>query len=164
MSALPLVTEATREFLARQYDDLGPDACLAEIAECLRQENSELLEMASKCAADLGDGPKIMVGFSMFYQLLLAESAKGPGEPGLHPLPCVTAETRDALVREIDEDGAETFSLRAITDMEHANPELMVMAHDFASRFPDYLGVMQGFALLYRSLVVQAMSDRKYLH
>ena len=38
------------------------------------------------------------------------------------------------------------------------------MAHSFASRHKDYLGIMQGFALLYKSLVVQSSVDRIYLH
>lgn len=82
----------------------------------------------------------------------------------MHALPCVTARTRDALVREIDNDGSEAFTLRAIEDLERSNPELMQMAHGFASRYEDYLRVMQGFALLYGSLDVQSATDRKYLH
>ena len=164
MSSLPRVTELTREFVSRQFDDLGPEACLAEITECLTRENPELLDMARKCAADVGNGPKIMVGFGMFYQLLVSASADAADKQIMHALPCVTAKTRDALVREIDEDGSEAFTLRTIADLERTNPELMQMAHGFASRYKDYLRVMQGFALLYRSLDVQSATDRKYLH
>ena len=164
MSALPRVTELTREFVSRQYDDLGPEACLAEITECLTRENPEFLEMARKCAADLGNAPRIMVGFGMFYQLLISASADAAGKPVMRALPSVTAKTRDALVREIDEEGPEAFTVRAITDLERTNPELMQMAHGFASRQADYLRVMQGFALLYRSLDLQSATDRKYLH
>lgn len=164
MSALPRVTELTREFVSRQYDDLGPEACLAEVTECLTRENPEFLDMARKCAADVGNAPRIMVGFGMFYQLLLSASVDGAGKPVMHALPSVTAKTRAALVREIDEMGSQAFTLRAITDLERSNPELMQMAHGFASRQGDYLRVMQGFALLYRSLDAQSATDRKYLH
>jgi hypothetical protein len=164
MSFLPRVTELTREFVSRQYDDLGPEACTAEITACLNRENPELLEMARKCAADVGNAPRIMVGFGMFYRLLLSASADGAGKPVMHALPSVTAKTRAALVREIDEVGSEAFTLRAMTDLERSNPELMQMAHGFASRQGDYVRVMQGFALLYRSLDAQLATDRKYLH
>lgn len=164
MSTLPRVTEHTREFVSRQFDDLGPEACLAEITECLTRENPEFLQMARKCAADVGDGPRIMIGFGMFYQLLLSASSGFAGQPLLHALPSVTEETRDKLVREIDEAGPEAFTAAAIAELERANPELMQMAHEFALRQSDYLGVIQGFALLYRSLVVQSASDRKYVH
>jgi len=164
MSSLPRVTEWTREFVSRQFDDLGPEACLAEITECLTRENPELLDMARSCAADVDNGPKVMVGFGMFYQLLVSASSDTKETQFMHPLPCVTAKTRDLLVREIDEEGAESFTLQTLQDLERSNPELMQMAHSFASRHQDYLRVMQGFALLYRSLVVQSGADRKYLH
>lgn len=164
MSLLPRVTELTREFVSRQFDDLGPEACLAEITECLTRENPQLLDMARKCAADVGNAPKIMVGFGMFYQLLALASTGAADHPVMNALPCVTAETRDALVREIDDGGSEAFTLRAIEDLESNNPELMQMAHGFASRYEDYLRMMQGFSLLYRSLAVQAAADRKCLH
>jgi hypothetical protein len=164
MSSLPRVTEWTREFVSRQFDDLGPEACLAEITECLTRENPELLDMARNCAADVDNGPKVMVGFGMFYQLLVSASSDTIEKQIMHPLPCVTAKTRDSLVREIDEERSESFTLRTIEDLERTNPELMQMAHGFASRHQDYLRVMQGFALLYRSLVVQSGADRKYLH
>jgi hypothetical protein len=38
------------------------------------------------------------------------------------------------------------------------------MAHNFALSQPDYLEVMQGFALVYKSLVDQAAADRALLH
>lgn len=164
MSALPRVTGLTREFVSRQYDDLGPEACLAEVTECLTRENPQFLEMARKCAADIGDAPRIMVGFGMFYQLLISAAADAAGRPVMNALPNVTAKTRDALVQEIDQTGSEAFTLRAIADLERTNPELMQMAHGFASRQEDYPRVMQGFALLYRSLDAQSASDRIYLH
>ena len=164
MSSLPRVTEWTREFVSRQFDDLGPEACLAEITECLTRENPELLDMARNCAADVGNGPQVMVGFGMFYQLLASESTGAAEKRILYRLPSVTAKTRDMLVREIDQDGCEMFTRRTIEDLERTNPELLQMAHGFASRHEEYLLVMQGFALLYRSLLVQSGADRKYLH
>lgn len=137
---------------------------MAEIIARLTRENPEFLDMARKCAFDLGDERRIMIGFGMFYQLLISQSANGAVPPVLHALPCVTAETRDALLREIDADGSDVFTLRAIGDLERDNPELMQMAHGFASNHEKYLPLMQGFALLYRSLVVQAAADRRYLH
>src|ERR1700728_3608758 len=55
MSALPRVAESTREQIAREFDDLGPDACIAEISEHLHDSNPEWLYMAAKCAEDVGD-------------------------------------------------------------------------------------------------------------
>lgn len=164
MSFLPRVTEVTREFVSRQFDDLGPEACVVEITACLARENPQFLEMARKCASDLGDEPRIMVGFGMFYQLLILQSADATDDQLVHALPCVTAETRELLVHEIDANGSDVFTLRAIEELERSNPELMLMAHGFASRQEDYLRLMQGFALLYRSLAIQAAADRRFLH
>jgi hypothetical protein len=71
MGTLPRVVESTREQIAREFDDLGPDACVAEISEHLRGNNPEWLHMAAKCAGDVGDAPRIMGGFCMFYRLLI---------------------------------------------------------------------------------------------
>ena len=100
----------------------------------------------------------------MFYRLLVAQSSAAIQTSILHPLPCVTPETRDSIVREIDWKGVEAFTMDSLEELERDNAELLQMAHNFASRQRDYLGVMQGFALLYRSLVLQAAADRSYLH
>ena len=171
MSALPRVAESTREQIAREFDDLGPGACIARISDHLRDNNPEWLQMAVKCAGDVGDAQRIMGGFCMFYRLLIAQVA--PGHPlttasgipvGLNPLPRVTAMTRAALVAEIDQRGTEAFVRDAIQALEDTNPELLQMAHNFASMQPDYLRVMQGFVLLYKSLAHQAVADRTMLH
>ncbi len=112
MSFLPRVTEVTREFVSRQFDDLGPEACVVEITACLARENPQFLEMARKCASDLGDEPRIMEGFGMFYQLLILQSADATDDRLVHALPRVTVETRDALVREIDGNGSDAFTSR----------------------------------------------------
>jgi hypothetical protein len=170
MSSLPRVEEHTRERIAREFDSLGPDVCVVEISRELRDHNPELLEMAIKCATDVGDPAEIMVGFCMFYRLLTvqlggadAHLREARKEARLSPLPRVTQDTRDLVVREIDRKGADAFTTDSIEELERSNPELLQMAHNFASRHADYLGIMQGFALLYRSLVAQAAKDRTYL-
>ena len=64
--------------------------------------------MAARWAADLGNVEKAMVGFGMFYRLLVPiPSATGI----LTPLPRVSEETRPHLVGEIDEKGpADDFT------------------------------------------------------
>src|SRR6266404_3745025 len=44
------------------------------------------------------------------------------------------------------------------------NPELLQMAHYFASAQDNYLGVMQGFALLYTALLMQSEADSLSVH
>lgn len=48
LSVLPRVTERTRERVAREFDDLGPDVCMNSIMRDLQRHNPELLDMASK--------------------------------------------------------------------------------------------------------------------
>lgn len=164
MSVLPAVTPLTRERIAREFDDRGPQACIAEIETDLRRHNPELLDMAHRCARSLGDDRKIMIGFGMFYRLLLAPATPGDEGGMLSPLPRVTAQTRDTIVRMIDSNGTEAFIMDVIAELELNNPELLQMAHGFATRQKDYLLVMQGFALLYLSLREQLAADRRLLH
>ncbi|MGZ3284806.1 MAG: hypothetical protein ACXU9A_19325 [Xanthobacteraceae bacterium] len=152
------MTEVTRERVSREFDNLGPDACVTDIAAAMRRHNPELLDMAQRCAADLGAAQEPMVGLAMFYRLLVAEAA-----PEL-ALPRVSRATRDAIVREIDDKGAEGFTFEALDEMERANPELLQMAHGFASRQRSYLGMMQGFALIYATLSAQSAADRAGMH
>jgi hypothetical protein len=163
MSSLPHVTATTREQIVREFDDFGPVACTEQVMHALERGNPEILDMALKCAKDVGEPDKIMVGFAMFYRLLEAESllAEAPIEL---PLPRVSPQTRDFLVRKIEEQGAEGFVMLAIGSLERDNPELLQMAHAFASGQADYLRVMEGFALLYQSLVTQLSVDRARLH
>jgi hypothetical protein len=172
MSALPRVAESTREQITREFDDVGPDACVAEISAHLRENNPEWLWMAAKCAGDVGDPQRIMGGFCMFYRLLIAQAApshpmtiesRAPAEQ-LNPLPRVTVETRAAIVAKIDQSGAEAFIKDALQELDGGNPELLQMAHYFASGHDNYLGVMQGFALLYTALVIQSEADRLSVH
>jgi acyl-homoserine lactone acylase PvdQ len=82
----------------------------------------------------------------------------------LTPLPRVSAETRARLVAEIDEKGSEAFTTEAIVELENNNPELLQMAHNYASGLRDYLQAMQGFALLYKALLIQSRAERTKLH
>ena len=68
---LPRVTEETRELIAREFDTRGPDVCTAEVVAHLKQHNPELLDMATRCAADIGDSQKVMLGFAIFFRLLV---------------------------------------------------------------------------------------------
>ena len=164
MYSLPRVTELVRERISREFDHLGPEACVFEITESLKTDNPELLDMVSKCARDLGEPQKLMTGFSMFYRLLVAQATADLGQSTFNPLPRITADARDAIVLEIDRAGTEAFTTDAIDELERSNPELLQMAHYFASHQKDYLAVMQGFALMYKSLLVQSSEDRSLLH
>jgi hypothetical protein len=164
MSFLPRVTEKARELVARDFDARGPDVCLAEIVTHLEQHNPEILDMAVKCAADSGNPHKVLLGLSMFYRLLVVQLPANAGTPTLITPPRVNAETRALLVAEIDEMGAEAFTSKAIAELQDSNPELLQMAHNFAAGLENYLHVMRGFALLYRSLLVQSQAERGTLH
>lgn len=105
MSFLPRVTDLNREYVARQFDDLGPEACVAEVTEHLGRENPELLDMVRRCASDIGGGFDTMVGFGMFYQLLLAAAVDAHGKQTPHALPSsrrrnivIAARQRQCLV------------------------------------------------------------------
>jgi hypothetical protein len=52
----------------------------------------------------------------------------------------------------------------AILQLEGGNPELLQMAHYFASAHENYLGTMQGFALLYAALLIQSAADGLSVH
>src|SRR5687768_1756553 len=71
MSMIPRVTAATREKVSREFDDLGPAASTAEVVQLLERSNPELLDMISRSARDIGHTTKTMVGFAMFYRLLV---------------------------------------------------------------------------------------------
>ena len=158
------VTATTRELISREFDERGPEACLAEVIEDLRRNNPQLLGIARSCAASLDDQPRIMLGFGMFYRLLIAPFVPAVGTPGVSPLPCVTRETCNVVVNEIDCDGTEAFTMRVIKDLEVNNPELLQMAHNFASRQTDYLGAIQGLALFYKSIVEESKAVRSRRH
>ena len=164
MSVLPRVTELTRERISREFDDLGPDACMAEIRADLRQHNPELLDMASRWAAGGGEAASLMTAFGMFYRLLAAEVRSPLGSSTLYLLPRVSAEVRDAIVERIDRTDGETFTHEAIDNLEVLNPELLQMAHGYASPRPDYGRTMQGFALLHEALLIQSQRDRANRH
>jgi hypothetical protein len=163
MSVLPRVSVRDRELVAEEFDNRGPAACLAEIVEQLKRENPEVLDMAERCAADWSSPEKLMVGFGMFYRLLVLNQPSASSGT-LLLVPRLSPEARERVVAEIDEEGSEAFSRAALADLETGNPELFQMAHHFASGIADYLHAMQGFALLYRSLVVQSTMERARPH
>jgi hypothetical protein len=164
MSVLPRVTDPTRERISREFDNLGPDVCMADIRKDLDRHNPELLDMAIKWARVSNDSNRILTAFGMFYRLLTAESLAPLQSGVLSPLPRVSAETRDLIVARIDRIGDEEFTREAISNLEAANPELLQMAHAFASDQPDYAHAMQGFALLHEALLLQGKSDRRKPH
>jgi hypothetical protein len=107
----------------------------------------------------------------MFYRLLIAQAAPShpmimeSGAPAeLNPLPRVTVATRAAIVADIDKSGTEAFIKDALQKLDGGNPELLQMAHYFATAQDNYLGVMQGFALLYTALLMQSEADRLSVH
>jgi hypothetical protein len=170
MSSLPRVADVTRERIAREFDDRGPEACRTEITLDLEANNPELLDMATRCARDVGDFARIMTGFCMFYRLLAAEARAGLGtsralgDRPLSLLPRVSPGTRADIVKRIDSIGSRQFTHEAIVELERNNPELLLMSHNFAEDHNDYGGVMQGFALLYACLLTQATLERGVLH
>jgi hypothetical protein len=164
MSFIPRVSELTRERISREFDDLGPFACLAWMTNTLEEQNPEVLDMMSKCARDVGNQERIMVGFAMFYRLLLAEALVYDKVLGGWLLPRVTPQTRALIVAEIEQQSADRFTLSACDQLEMDNPELLQMADGFASRHPPYLAIMQGFCLVYRSIAVQSTLERGLPH
>jgi hypothetical protein len=164
MSFLPRVTATTRERVTREFDDHGPRVCTDQVVHSLERSNPEILDMILKCARDVGNPAKMIIGFAMFYLLLMMEASSGGDGGGLQQLPRVSADTRDLLVRKIDEQGPEAFVMEAVENLERDNPELLQMAHAFAANHEEYLRIMQGFALMYQSLVLQLSADRSRLH
>jgi hypothetical protein len=79
------VAGVTRERIAREFDDRGPEVRRAEITLELDANNPELLDMATRCARDMGDFARTMAGFCMFYRLLAAEARAGLGAMGDRP-------------------------------------------------------------------------------
>jgi hypothetical protein len=171
MSSLPRVSALTREKVSREFDARGPDVCQAEITLDLKTNNPELLEIAARCARDVGDTDRVMTRFCMFYRLLTAEARAALSSlPAvderlrLSLLPKVSEQTRTGIVKRIDALGSAQFTREALAELERDNPELLVMAHGFAEEQRDYLGVMQGFALLYACLSAEAAQHRSSLH
>jgi hypothetical protein len=158
MTFIPRVSALTRERVAREFDDLGPRVCLAEITGILSDENPEILDMMSRCAGDIRGS--MMTGFAMFYRLLLAETRLAHRMA----LPRVTPETRARIVEEISENGEDQFTLAALDQLQRDNPELLQMAENFASRHADYLAIMQGFCLIYRTLRLQSNLEHGSVH
>lgn len=150
--------------MSREFDDLGPVACVSEIMQELQRTNPELLQMATQWANDLDDPDNVMTAFGMFYRLLSAAAQAPRGSSELSPLPRVSHAARTMLVQRIEVEGNDRFSSSAIDEMDQSNPELLVMAHNFAEDRTDYAQVMRGFALLYAALQTQLGMDRLSAH
>ena len=154
MVTIPAVDEILWERVARDFDNVGPEACMAEIVDDLLAQNPHYLEIAMRCARDTGHSKRVLIGFAMFYQIL-ALDARDRGTV----VPRITIETRDAIAGLIGELGDGPFTLLAVDALRLGNPCLMQMADSFASRFENYLDIVQGFALLYKTLEAQAAID-----
>jgi hypothetical protein len=170
MSSLPRVAALTRERVAREFDDRGPEVCRTEITLDLEANNPELLDMAARCARDVGNFARVMTGFCMFYRVLNAQARAGlgasadPAKQQLSLLPRVSAVTRGEIVKRIQSAGSQEFTRETVAELESNNPELLIMAHNFATDHSDYGGVIQGFALLYASLSAEAAQEGEVLH
>lgn len=164
MSILPRVSPATRERVSQEFDEFGPAACVSAIEKDVQTNNPEWLHMARQWIGDLDDPDTVAVACCMFYRLLTAELPVGHEAPGLSPLPRVSGDTRGVILERIDAAGGDGFSLSAVDEMGQSNPELLRMAHDFASGRADYAQVMRGFALLYATLKAQTDIDRLNAH
>jgi hypothetical protein len=151
---LPSVHEIFWERVARDFENVGPEACMAEIVDELLAQNPHYLEIAIRSACDSGAPERVLTGFAMFYRIL----ALGARDRG-GALPRITLETRDAIAALVSELGEAQFTSLATDTLRDENPCMMQMADSFASRFPNYLLVMQGFVLLYRMLSAQAVID-----
>jgi hypothetical protein len=163
MSSLPCVAGLTRERVAREFNERGPEVCRTETALDLHANNPELLDIAVRRARAVGDFAAIMTGFSMFYRLLTAEArAALDTSDGVSDrrqsdlLPRVSRLTRAVVVRRIDDIGSQEFTRQMLAELERNNPELLRVSQHYARDQADYGGVMEGFALLYACLLAQA--------
>jgi len=152
--ALPLIDLRLWDRVARDFDDVGPDACISEILEELLARNPHYLEMALRRARHVGDLEGMFAGFAMFYRIV---SLGACGRGGV--LPRITPKPRDAIAALAGECGDAQFVMLATDTLRTENPCLMQMADGFASRHDVYLGIMHAFALLYKSLSAQASID-----
>jgi len=118
MSLLPRVTQRARELLAREFDTRGPMRALAEIIDILNGTIPSSGHGSQTWAADLGNSEKAMLGFSMFYRLLIPASSAEMSRPRSFAL----AKNACAAGWEIDEKGPEDFTMEAIAELEESIP------------------------------------------
>ena len=91
-----------------------------------------------------------MTWFCMFYRVLNAQARAGlgasadPAKQQLSLLRRVSAATRAEIVKRIQSAGSQEFTRETVADLESHNPELLIMAHNFATDHSDYGGVIQG--------------------
>lgn len=163
MSSLPRITERICEQVAREFDDLGPDACMAVVTQDLRRNNPALLDMACGWANDVREPIRMLLGFGRFYRLLMAQTPSSE-TAGLSALPCVSAETARQVAEQLHRQGSEAFTAQSLARMERDNPALLRMAKACIAENDDHLQVMQGFAFFYRTLEEQSAADRRRLN
>lgn len=151
---LPFVSERHWERVAREFEDLGPTVCIAEIVEQLNADNPRYLATARRCAEDAVNEAGAFTGFAKFYRIMALDARERRAD-----VPRISAQTLDVIGTLIEEFGEETFVLLATELLCEENSCLAQMADSFASRQPDYLTIMQGFVVLYKCLSVQAAID-----
>lgn len=154
MIALPPVDEIFWERVAREFDDAGPKNCMAAILADLLTENPLYLEMATRCARECRDPDRVLTGFAMFYRII-ALAARNRGRT----VPRITNDTLDTITALVSEFGEERFTFLATEMLHSENPYLLQMADSFASPADNHEVIMQGFALLYKALAAQAVTD-----
>ena len=166
MSVLPRVTELTRERISREFDDLGPDACMAEIEADLREHNPELLDMASRWAAgerrseQPHDGIRHVLqaagrGSARLRLRLQAAFTCCRAFPSRSATPSSSASTapmarRSRTRRSTISKPAIPNSCRWLTDMRRGDRTMR--------------RTMQGFALLHEALLIQSRRDQASRH
>ena len=151
---LPFVSERHWERVARDFEDLGPAVCVAEIVARLETDNPRYLAVARRCASAAADEAGVFTGFATFYGIIGREAReRGALVPRIADQ---TLEVIDALLQEFGEDQFVVLSTGLLCG---ENPCLAQMADSFASRQSDSLTIMQGFVLLYKCLSMQATID-----
>lgn len=154
MPTLPSVSDRHWERVARDFDDIGPEACVAEIMNEMRANNPRYLAIARRCARDTEDPTGTFTGFAKFYAVV----ALGAHEHG-RAVPRIASQTLDVIDTLVQEFGEDCFVTLATELLWRENASLAAMAHSFASPRPDYLTIMQGFAVLYNCLSMQGKID-----
>ncbi len=154
MRALPPVDEIFWECVAREFDDAGPQNKVATIVDELLIDNPHYLDMATGCARECRNPDRVLTGFAMFYRII-ALAARDRGRA----MPRITDDTRDVISTLLGEFGEERFTFLATEMLHSENPYLLRMADSFASPSDNHEAIMQGFALLYKALSAQAVTD-----
>jgi hypothetical protein len=154
LRALPPVDEIFWERVAREFDDAGPQNKVAAIVDELLIDNPHYLDMATGCARECRYPDRVLTGFAMFYRVI-ALAARDRGRA----VPRITDDTRDVITTLLAEFGEERFTFLATETLHSENPYLLRMADSFASPSDNHATIMQGFALLYKALSAQTVTE-----